>query len=87
MAPARLAVIAVVVPLAWLSQLSSVDSRTADELAERFRFAPFPIPPPAMPPEGIVYGINPSAGHLKTYFHSIGASVVLGDVDGDGLAK
>ena len=84
-APARIAVIAVVAPLAFLARLPSVDSRTADELAHRFHFTQRIIPPPAMPAGGIVYSINPSAAHLKTYLHSIGASVVLGDVDGDGL--
>ena len=84
-APVRFAVVAVLAPLAWLSRMPGVDSRTADELARRFHFTKFTIPPPAGPPGGVVYSINPSAAHMLTYFHSIGASVVLGDVDGDGL--
>ncbi len=56
-----------------------------EALAARYRFVPLRLPPPPSSDSEILYGINPSVAHLKTWLHPYGASVALGDLDGDGL--
>jgi enediyne biosynthesis protein E4 len=83
--PVQLAVAAVVVPLGLLARHPAPDPAEVDALAARFAFQAVPIPPPPEPEGGVTFAVNPSAPHLRTYFHSIGSGLALGDVDGDGL--
>lgn len=85
--PVQLAVLAVVVPLGWLSRTPSEDPAELDALAARFRFTRLAVPPPAAPPGGVRFAVNPSTPQLQVYLHSIGSGIALGDVDGDGLAN
>jgi enediyne biosynthesis protein E4 len=80
-----LATLAVVGTLYYLSQLSTLSSTEGDAIAARFRFEKLPFPEPAGFPHKTVRQVHPSLAHLSAYLSAIGASVALGDIDGDGL--
>jgi enediyne biosynthesis protein E4 len=68
-----------------LSQLPTLSSTEAEAIASRFRFEKLPFPEPAGFPHKTVREVHPSLAHLTAYLSAIGASVALGDIDGDGL--
>jgi hypothetical protein len=64
-----------------------VDPGEADALASRFRFAAFEIPTVGDPPRRGVREVHPSLEHLAAWISSVGGSVTLHDLDGDGLGN
>ncbi len=71
--------------LYFLSQLPALPATEAEALAARFRFEKLPFPEPAGFPRKSVRQVHPSLAHLSAYLSAVGASVALGDLDGDGL--
>ncbi|MCB9764688.1 MAG: CRTAC1 family protein [Alphaproteobacteria bacterium] len=84
--PAQLAVLATIGFIAAMAQLPEAPDSEADVLAARFAFEQLPLPI-APVPEGVVHGINQYAPQLEAYVHTVGASIAIGDLDGDGLAN
>lgn len=82
---ALLATIAGVVFLYQLSQLPTLSGTESDTLAARFRFEKKPLPELTGFSEQGVRQVHPSLEHLSAYLSALGASVALGDIDGDGL--
>ena len=80
-----LVTLALVGTLYHLSQLPTLPESQAEAIAARFRFEKFPLPEPDGFPRKTVREVHPSLAHLSAYISAIGASVALGDVDGDGL--
>jgi hypothetical protein len=68
-----------------LSQFPTLPGTEAEAIAARFRFEKLPFPEPAGFPHKTVRQVHPSVAHLAAYFSALGASVALGDIDGDGL--
>jgi hypothetical protein len=56
-------------------------------LAARFTFTPLPIPEPTGLPMQSVRQVNPSYRRIAAWISSVGASVAMTDLDGDGLAN
>jgi enediyne biosynthesis protein E4 len=80
-----LVALVVVGTLYLLSQLPTLSSTEADAIAARFRFEKLPFPELAGFPHQTVRQVHPSLAHLSAYISALGASVALGDIDGDGL--
>ena len=68
-----------------LSQLPTLSSTEAEAIAARFRFEKLPFPETAGFTHKTVRQVHPSLAHLSAYLSAVGASVALGDIDGDGL--
>jgi hypothetical protein len=68
-----------------LSQFPTLSSTEAEAVAARFRFEKLPFPEPKGFSPKTVRQVHPSLAHLSAYFSALGASVALGDIDGDGL--
>ncbi len=68
-----------------LSQPPTLPGTDAEAVAERFRFEKLSFPEPAGFPYKTVRQVHPSLDHLSAYLSALGASVALGDIDGDGL--
>ncbi len=71
--------------LYFLSLPPTLSSPEAEAIAARFRFEKLPFPEPAGFPHKTVRQVHPSVAHLSAYLSAVGASVALGDIDGDGL--
>lgn len=64
-------------------RLSKAES---EEALNTFRFSRTPLPEVANhPPYKYVRNVHPSVRHIRAYVSTLGASVSLGDLDGDGL--
>jgi hypothetical protein len=68
-----------------LSQPPALPATAAEAIAARFRFDKLPFPEPGGFPHKTVRQVHPSLSHLSSYLSALGASVALGDIDGDGL--
>ena len=56
------------------------------EVVKNFRFSRMPLPEVNNhPPYKYVRKVHPSVQHIRAYISALGASVALGDLDGDGL--
>lgn len=82
----KLVVLVVVLGLYGVARLPSVPEAEREALAARFAFegAPLPLPPGE---RKTVRAVHPSLEHISGWISSVGASVALADVDGDGLAN
>ncbi|HLW64118.1 MAG TPA: CRTAC1 family protein [Gemmataceae bacterium] len=80
-----LVTLVLVAALYFLSQLPTLSSTEGDAIATRFRFEKLAFPEPAGYPHKTVRQVHPSVAHLSAYLSAVGASVALGDIDGDGL--
>ena len=58
-----------------------------DVAAKRFRFTSMPVPIDSHPAARTVRAIHPSLQHISAWVSSVGASVALNDLDGDGLSN
>lgn len=82
----RVAAIALVVGLYFLSRLPTLSSQERTSVAARFRFHESPLP--ELPGESRnVRPVHRSLEHISAWISSVGASVALNDLDGDGLAN
>lgn len=79
-----LAVIGFLYGLGRLPRLSEDEEAT---LAARFRFTPLPLPAPLGKELRRVRRVHPSMDRISAWISSVGASVALSDLDGDGLAN
>jgi hypothetical protein len=61
------------------------DERRA--LASRFAFERRELPVFSIPPHQHVRAVHPAVEHISAWISAVGASVALGDLDGDGLAN
>src|SRR5262249_20077366 len=58
----------------------------SEDALNTFRFSRTPLPDVANhPPYKYVRNVHPSVRHIRAYVSTLGASVSLGDLDGDGL--
>jgi hypothetical protein len=80
-----LVTLALVGALYHLSQPPTLPGAEAEAIAARFRFEKLPLPEVAGFPQKTVRQVHPSLSHLSAYLSALGASVALGDIDGDGL--
>ncbi|MFW2541014.1 CRTAC1 family protein [Primorskyibacter sp. 2E107] len=56
-------------------------------MAERFHFVEHALEPASVPGTRLVREVHPDFRHMAAWISSVGASVALGDLDGDGLAN
>jgi hypothetical protein len=77
--------LALVVTVYFLSQPPRLSGTEAEAIAARFGFDKLPFPEPTGFPHKTVRQVHPSLEHLSAYLSALGASVALGDLDGDGL--
>lgn len=81
-----LAAIGLAVVCYAMARLPELDTRELASLAERFRFRRLPFPEtPDHPPYKFVRQVHPSLERISAWVSSLGASVALADLDGDGL--
>src|SRR5262249_36759620 len=83
---ARLVGIGLVVALYFLARQPSVSTAERESLAGRFRFAELPLAEVPGESRG-VRPVHRSLDHISAWISSVGASVALNDLDGDGLAN
>lgn len=83
----RVFVVATIGGLWALSQYPSVTAAERDALAARFRFVREPLPEATGFPRREIRPMHPELAHVAAWMSSMGASVALADLDGDGLAN
>ncbi len=77
---------AIVVGLYVMTRERSLSRAESEEVVNTFRFSRTPLPEVANhPPYKYVRKVHPSVQHIRAYVSTLGASVALGDLDGDGL--
>ena len=55
------------------------------DMAARFRFTATVLPEIGQPGGATVRAVHPSLEHITSWISSVGASVALADLDGDGM--
>jgi hypothetical protein len=81
----KLAVLAPIVLCYWLARLPGFAAADRDQLASRFRFTHIPLPGLPGDASRTVRAVHPSLERIAAWISSVGASVALHDLDGDGL--
>lgn len=82
---ALLVSIAIVVGLYAMTRERAMSKTESDEAVNNFRFSRMPLPEvPGHPPYKYVRNVHPSVKHIRAYVSTLGASVSMGDLDGDG---
>ncbi len=83
---ALLASAAIVVGLYALTRERVLSQAESAEIASNLRFRRMLLPEAAdHPPYKYVRKVHPSVRHIRAYLSTLGASLALGDLDGDGL--
>ncbi|WP_165224018.1 CRTAC1 family protein [Aquisphaera insulae] len=82
---ARLTALAIILPLYGLARQPESSGTELSRLAGRFRFVRRPLPEPPGDLSRIVRPVHPSLKRIESWISSVGASVALNDLDGDGL--
>lgn len=78
--------IAIVIGLYMLTREPALSKTEADQVVSKFQFSRVPLPEIANhPPYKYVRNVHPSVKHIRAYVSTLGASVSLGDLDGDGF--
>ena len=78
-----LAIVAVLIALSF--NISPSDSAQEATLAKRFALTEIPLPdPPGVGPPRTIRQVNPSLGRIDAWISAVGASIALGDFDGNG---
>ncbi|HMF13785.1 MAG TPA: VCBS repeat-containing protein, partial [Gemmataceae bacterium] len=78
--------VAIVVSLYVLTREPVLSKSDSDEAVNNFRFRRTPLPEVSNhPPYKYVRKVHPSVQHIRAYVSTLGASVAMGDLDGDGL--
>lgn len=81
----RITAVAIVASLYGMARLPVLSDDERAEMAERFRFTPFPLTELSSAPARSVRPVHPSLRHIEAWISSVGAGVALADADGDGL--
>ena len=77
---------AIVISLYVMTREPALSEAESDEVVNSFRFSRTPLPEVAdHPPYKYVRKVHPSVKHIRAYVSTLGASVSMGDLDGDGL--
>ncbi len=77
---------AIVISLYVMTRERALSKAESEEVVNNFRFSRTPLPEVANhPPYKYVRKVHPSMRHIRAYLSTLGASVALGDLDGDGL--
>ncbi len=77
---------AIVIGLYLMTRERTLSKAESEEVVNNFRFSRTPLPEVANhPPYKYVRKVHPSMRHIRAYLSTLGASVALGDLDGDGL--
>lgn len=78
--------VAIVIGLYLLTRERTFSRADVAHIVDSFRFARTPLPEIAdHPPYKYVRNVHPSVRHIRAYVSTLGASVAMGDLDGDGL--
>src|SRR6185295_4931774 len=78
--------VAIVVGLYFMTRERALSKTESDEIVGNFRFHRTPLPEVAdHPPYKFVRKVHPSVQHIRAYVSTLGASVSLGDLDGEGM--
>jgi hypothetical protein len=76
---------AIVVSLYVMTRERELSKAESEEVVNSFRFSRTPLPEVNNhPPYKYVRKVHPSVQHIRAYVSTLGASVALGDLDGDG---
>jgi hypothetical protein len=77
---------AIVISLYVMTREPEISEAESTEVANTFRFSRAPLLEVANhPPYKYVRKVHPSVRHIRAYVSTLGASVSMGDIDGDGL--
>ncbi len=84
---ARLVALALILALYPLARLPEASGAEREALASRFGFTRVPLPEVPGVAHHTVRAVSPSLKHISAWISSVGASVALNDLDGDGLSN
>jgi hypothetical protein len=76
-----------VVGMFLAARLPSATADEIDALADKFSFTPLSIALPGGFPQKTVRAVNKDYKHIEAWISSVGASIAMNDLDGDGLAN
>ncbi|HKY04702.1 MAG TPA: CRTAC1 family protein [Blastocatellia bacterium] len=69
----------------WLALIPDLSEAQRNQLASRFKFTRFTLPVVQGKAQKTVRQVHPSMENISAWISSVGASVALNDLDGDGL--
>ena len=76
---------AIVISLYVMTRERTLSKTESEEVVNNLRFSRTPLPEVAnQPPYKYVRKVHPSVRHIRAYVSTLGASVAMGDLDGDG---
>src|SRR5438128_11556379 len=81
----RLAALALILTLYGFTQPSGLSDAERAAMASRFHFTRTALPELKGYPQKTIRQVNPSLQRIQAWISSVGASVALNDLDGDGL--
>jgi hypothetical protein len=82
---ARVLVAVTAISIAFQLNLSPDDAATKSALGKRFAFQEIPLPdPPGVGQPKTIRQVNPSVRRIDAWISAVGASIALGDLDGNG---
>jgi hypothetical protein len=84
---ARLTAILLIVVMYWLTRLPVLGAEERMEMASHFAFVSAPLPVLSEASMRSVRAVHPALERISAWISSVGASVALHDLDGDGLAN
>lgn len=84
---ARVTAVILLVTAFYLGQLPSVSAEGMARIAERYEFAPLAIAMPAGLEPQTIRPVNQAYDRVQAWVSSVGASIAMNDLDGDGLAN
>lgn len=82
----KIAAIALAMVFLGLARLPTIEDAERQALASQFRFARMPLAPEPAAARS-ARDVHGSFTHLSAWISSVGASIALGDLDGDGLSN
>jgi hypothetical protein len=78
--------VAIVIGLYFLAREPALSTTESEQVVSNFKFTRAALPEVANHPEyKYVRNVHPSVKHIRAYVSTLGASVTIGDLDGDGL--
>src|SRR5581483_2137191 len=77
---------AIVIGLYVMTRARTLSQTESEEVVNTFCFRRTPLPEVADHPQyKYVRNVHPCVQHIRAYVSTLGASVTMGDLDGDGL--